>query len=534
MNTSLRTTMKTGTRVLSLFAFCATAGLANAQLSEAYVSGLLHTATGGATLGPVDGRRLTVRNIGSSGEDGVSIRMHSSSGGGAEIDIAQILQTPGAILTNKHKKWDGVINYVHRMISNGDNTALSIYDFTGSGATSVRVDEYDEAGGLTGSTIYPGPIAQRPFVPNWTCPFGGTPEYYAKWVTLCNSCNPVLVEGWYCVTSNGDNTGEYSNNRIIVTPELPSTGLPPGGTESMILTATGVSDLDVSYAHIGTFDALSSGTGTAHLAEVCTSSTGECTPATAKLVASNIGSSGQDGVEVKWRRTAQSSSGDVTLGDMIYSTGLATLHKSGFLAGSSQEIELTSLTVKGLSDQAYVAPDFSGMGATEYLVTGYLNGAIVQQTVEPNGGGIILTTDQIVCGPNSTVVYGWITWYDYQCQCLTTFWGVTGCIYGSWGGGSPTYMDRIVFSPINPIPMGGDAALSVAGRDLTNPIEISNVQWTKLCPADFNDDGFLTGEDFDAYVSAFETGGIDADYNGDGFVTGEDFDAFVAAFEIGC
>ena len=52
-------------------------------------------------------------------------------------------------------------------------------------------------------------------------------------------------------------------------------------------------------------------------------------------------------------------------------------------------------------------------------------------------------------------------------------------------------------------------------------------------PADFNCDGFVTGEDFDAYVDAFTAGSLAADFDGDGFVTGEDFDAFVVAFEIG-
>mgnify|MGYP001380004009 CR=1 FL=1 len=54
------------------------------------------------------------------------------------------------------------------------------------------------------------------------------------------------------------------------------------------------------------------------------------------------------------------------------------------------------------------------------------------------------------------------------------------------------------------------------------------------CPSDFNGDGFVTGDDFDAYVAAFELGDIAADFDHDGFVTGDDFDAYVAAFEAGC
>jgi len=54
------------------------------------------------------------------------------------------------------------------------------------------------------------------------------------------------------------------------------------------------------------------------------------------------------------------------------------------------------------------------------------------------------------------------------------------------------------------------------------------------CRADFNGDGFVTGEDFDEFVDAFSFGLPSADYNLDTFVTGEDFDEFVIAFESGC
>jgi hypothetical protein len=50
-------------------------------------------------------------------------------------------------------------------------------------------------------------------------------------------------------------------------------------------------------------------------------------------------------------------------------------------------------------------------------------------------------------------------------------------------------------------------------------------------PADFNDDGFRSFEDFDAFVSSFEAGDPLADFNNDCFLDFNDFDAFVAAFE---
>ncbi len=58
--------------------------------------------------------------------------------------------------------------------------------------------------------------------------------------------------------------------------------------------------------------------------------------------------------------------------------------------------------------------------------------------------------------------------------------------------------------------------------------------FVNLCPADFNDDGFVTGEDFDEFIALFEAGDPAADYNGDTFVTGDDFDEFTADFQGGC
>jgi len=85
-----------------------------------------------------------------------------------------------------------------------------------------------------------------------------------------------------------------------------------------------------------------------------------------------------------------------------------------------------------------------------------------------------------------------------------------------------------------------DVALGALGlADLLVPGSVSAVLTGAYpsctsCPSDFDGDGFVTGEDFDAYVAAFEAGVASADFDGNGFVTGEDFDGFVSAFESGC
>jgi len=54
------------------------------------------------------------------------------------------------------------------------------------------------------------------------------------------------------------------------------------------------------------------------------------------------------------------------------------------------------------------------------------------------------------------------------------------------------------------------------------------------CPADFDNDGFVNGDDFDRFIVLFTNGATGADIDRDGFVTGDDFDQFVRTFEAGC
>ncbi|NUQ53204.1 MAG: fibronectin type III domain-containing protein [Phycisphaerales bacterium] len=63
-----------------------------------------------------------------------------------------------------------------------------------------------------------------------------------------------------------------------------------------------------------------------------------------------------------------------------------------------------------------------------------------------------------------------------------------------------------------------------------------NINWlfTPDCKPDINEDGFVNGDDFDAFAEMFDLGAIGADYNHDGFVNGDDFDEFANDFENGC
>ncbi|MBL8761568.1 MAG: hypothetical protein JNL50_09725 [Phycisphaerae bacterium] len=64
---------------------------------------------------------------------------------------------------------------------------------------------------------------------------------------------------------------------------------------------------------------------------------------------------------------------------------------------------------------------------------------------------------------------------------------------------------------------------------------IDGNQWVAIpCPADFNRDGFVNGDDYDAFASLFDVADTGADFNHDGFVNGDDYDAFASRFDVGC
>ena len=68
----------------------------------------------------------------------------------------------------------------------------------------------------------------------------------------------------------------------------------------------------------------------------------------------------------------------------------------------------------------------------------------------------------------------------------------------------------------------------------TNNFLLDNITAMYICLGDFNNDGYVNGNDYDAFAGVFEIGDVAADVNADGYVNGNDYDAFAEAFEGGC
>jgi GH15 family glucan-1,4-alpha-glucosidase len=71
------------------------------------------------------------------------------------------------------------------------------------------------------------------------------------------------------------------------------------------------------------------------------------------------------------------------------------------------------------------------------------------------------------------------------------------------------------------------------GSNATTLIRVAQAPACPLCPADFDNDGGVTGADVEAFFASFESGDPCADTDLDGGVTGADVEAFFATFEAG-
>jgi len=91
-------------------------------------------------------------------------------------------------------------------------------------------------------------------------------------------------------------------------------------------------------------------------------------------------------------------------------------------------------------------------------------------------------------------------------------------------------------------PTGSPCGTDTLAFTVTTTAGVSNVGTVTLvydppyrpCPSDFDGNGFINGDDFDAYTTEFILGTPAADFNNDCFTTGADFDAFIERFELGC
>jgi hypothetical protein len=521
--------MKTTFPAITTLALSCLAGTALAQ-EATYVSGLLHQSVGGAVLGPVDGRRLPVNNLGSSGQDGVEVQLTSATGGGVSIDLQPFVSTPGAVIRNRQKGWDGLIYGNHRMVSNSDGSVTFTFDYSALGATSVTIMEYDHEGAVVGGGTTGGPIVDFTYQPAGTCPPGSTPVLGMQHVRMCNTCPWIDVYGWYCGP-------QFYSNEFTVNPHLPI-GVPDQpGIQSMVLTARGISGMIASDANVDSFGVQCWGVGQAQLAETCTPDplTGACDQSVRRLEVHNLGSSGQDGVAIDLGPDAGGVS--VELRKDGCCPGHVTLMKLTDDAGQEQRVSktITGISPDGSTDETIDA-DFTALGSFGFVLTCYGPGGVV---IGPAGG-----TDTINGGPrpvwtNRCPDGGTEIWTNTGTQ-SNPVWTFQGCEINNNmtlpNGTVLTGVSSYAITPLSPTTTPSGKLRHVVITKNGTELELRGVVITPPAPhcgtADFNGDGDIgTDQDIQAFFACLAGNCCltcqSADFNADGDLgTDADIESF--------
>ena len=199
-------------------------------------------------------------------------------------------------------------------------------------------------------------------------------------------------------------------------------------------------------------------------------------------------------------------------------------------------------TVDPRGDQTITTPDLSQTILDRVNTLGYLD-----FMVEDDTGVDYVTLRAMRAAQRSGINVPWVRTQPNQTTIACPGTAVNLAV-AAGGSGPFTYQWRLNGTPVD---AGANSSASTPtlslirakGADsgvydcvITNACTSVTTSPTTLsvCASDFNCDGFVTFEDFDSFVSAFEGGSPSADFNADGFLTFEDFDAAVQAFETGC
>jgi len=94
----------------------------------------------------------------------------------------------------------------------------------------------------------------------------------------------------------------------------------------------------------------------------------------------------------------------------------------------------------------------------------------------------------------------------------------------------PTFLDHADFDQDG---FEDILAVSADGTEATDNVTVRLNRW-RDCPADFDRNSWVNGDDADAFLSAYDDGDPTADLNGDGVTAVGDFDLFVSHFVAGC
>ncbi|MFO0835262.1 MAG: zinc-dependent metalloprotease family protein [Phycisphaerales bacterium] len=207
---------------------------------------------------------------------------------------------------------------------------------------------------------------------------------------------------------------------------------------------------------------------------------------------------------------------------------------SGVLAGGLVRGErLPTVTGVGRKFRVVVRDNHPGVGATA-------TSSMVTLTIAPGTSAFGVTAPVesalVNAGPDNPVNVTWtvgntdaapISAASVEIRLSTD----NGLTWPYFLGTFPNSGSASVVCPIRPT-SGARVKVDAAGKiffAVSRPFTLVNP-----CPADFNHDGFVNGNDYDDFAALFDVADPGADFNHDGFVNGNDYDEFADHFDVGC
>ncbi len=435
--------------------------ITNENVSMVY-QGLINTSLGNAALA-VEGTGLIVTNLGSSGQDGVSIAMPMPCGGEDEppcitmltnhltgltvnwqpLDVSNTLPV-GAYVQSQALFNTSVLGTLTATKAGTSNYVISA-DYSGQGASNYMVQAYYE-GVLVGQTTVQsgGSAATVNIMP--------TGKDLGDIITPLSDEWPD-GEGVLLTISGG--TTSVPCDQLVVSPLGPA-GIPPTAFQIAASQVPGITinSEDVSLIYQGlTNTALGSA---ALIPSCCVSNLGSSGQDGEALIVTNLGSSGQDGVAIALPRGLVGL--DVGWDDWDPSNALPVgayiqSQMVGSAGGITNGVLGTLTETKAGTSNYVISADFSPIGASTYTVQAYDQGVLVAQATNQSGASLAVAENAAdTADIEHETLNGWESWDSSVAISVLV-------------GGQEVTCDRLVVSPENvPSPSAVTAFQIVASQ----------------------------------------------------------------------
>jgi hypothetical protein len=519
--------MNTLSRAIILSTLAALAGTTQAQ--SLISSGLLHTPLGNSVITETTERRVRALGIGSSGQDGVEVTLHSRQGGEVEIDMGPLV-TPdaaGGEIKIKHKGWDGLIYHRHSRVggagggSGGSVTIEDEVDFSSMGNVRIHVtatlsdgstrDLTNDASIFRFTSIYQDDPTSPPSVRMGA---GKVSFSDLSFMSTMRNSRPATI-----LVASSTGSVEFIPEVVAMSfrPICIVAPCPGDWTNllSMEVTST-LPEIECSNAALdwswGTSNPTTAGGGGLGAGRVLLHGTGD--GQLEELHNTDLDGDGAPDLAVRCTEvnslpgtrgvvTTFSSPPTDHFSFRHTRTGHVTLMK--FTDDEGEELRISTVT-DPLSGETLLTPDFSSLGSTECDVVG----------LDPSGGEVFRTPWTSLQPPyalrSSTCPGEVVPTYGCDRNTLT----FEGCDGGTLTIANPTIgiisgIARLRFEPISPAtPFGSLSSLSV--ESCCEDIIVGDYRFVgpagPVCDSlDFNNDGsFFDPQDIDAFLSVFSEG----------------------------